>query len=183
MSELRRIYVIGAPGSGKSHLATRLSEALGIPWYDLDSDEFVSMSEEIREIKWDSIREQDKWICEAVYGGLCVSWANHADMVIVLSPPRLIRVWRVITRAVAKYRGVDFPGQPGRETWGTFKFRVGGTWRYQMDVLDGFAQKMRRLGISLVSAKSSCEAYRAIVSEEDGSAQAFKSPVQRQRGL
>ncbi|SMC03839.1 AAA domain-containing protein [Sulfobacillus thermosulfidooxidans DSM 9293] len=34
-----RIYLIGAPGSGKSFLAERLSHALHIAWHDLDGED------------------------------------------------------------------------------------------------------------------------------------------------
>jgi adenylate kinase family enzyme len=67
---LRRVHIIGGPGSGKTYAARNLSHILGIPTYDLD-DLFwnsaarsygVRASDAERDAKLMSITDEAAWI-------------------------------------------------------------------------------------------------------------------------
>lgn len=163
-SSVHKIYLVGAPGSGKSFLAERLSQTLGIPWYDLDSDEFARMDSQLHRERFWQIQQQEMWICEAVYGGVSLDWVGLADVSVILTPPRLVRMWRVAARALAKKRGVEFPGQPGRDTWASLKYRLGGTWYYERDVLEPFMATIQAAALPVLCIPDNVQALRAIVS-------------------
>ncbi len=128
---MARIYIVGAPGSGKSFIAKRLAAQLDIPWYDLDSDALYQLAPDDRDILYDRVRIEDAWICEAVALGLHRKWVHEADLVIVLVTPRIYRILRIFLRALLKGLGIRFPGQEGAETWAALRYRLRETWYYQ----------------------------------------------------
>lgn len=107
---MRRIHLIGGPGSGKSSVAGALSRRLGVPAYDLDdlfwasraSGYGVRAAAEERDRRLAAIVAQDGWVIEGVYYGWLGPSFDRADLVIELSPSVWIRHWRVIRRFVLR---------------------------------------------------------------------------------
>ena len=108
-----RIHIIGGPGSGKSFVAGELSRRLGVPAYDLD-DLFWDRSAlrygvrtEVaeRDRRLAAIVAQDGWVIEGVYYGWLAPSFDAADIIIELSPPILVRHWRVIRRFALRKLG------------------------------------------------------------------------------
>ncbi len=130
LTAMTKIYITGAPGSGKSYLARRLAAKLDIPWYDLDSDHLYDLNHDDRDAYYQQLLTQDSWICEAVTLGLHTKWVEVADLVVLLETPLAYRVWRILLRTVLKGLGVTFSGQEGRETWYKLRYRLQETWRY-----------------------------------------------------
>nr|MBA4405621.1 hypothetical protein [Nanoarchaeum sp.] len=101
--KIDKVYVLGAPGSGKTFLAKKLSKILGIEHFDLD-DIFwekkysVKRSDEEREKLLQKITKKKQWIAEGVY----VSWTNevikNSNLVIWLDSPSHVLMWRVLNR-------------------------------------------------------------------------------------
>jgi adenylate kinase family enzyme len=121
---MRRVLVIGSGGAGKSTLSAQLSKRLGLPligldilywkpgWVPTPADEW---SERVRVFS-----SQDAWVMDGNYGGTLDARLARCDTVIFLDLPRLVCLWRIITRA-ARYLGrtrPDMPaGCPERLSW------------------------------------------------------------------
>jgi adenylate kinase family enzyme len=99
---MRRLIVVGANGVGKSHVASRLSEARPeIPLVSFDaikltSDWKLRPRPEI-DMALSQIVASDAWILE---GGpsLLFQALPKAEVVIWLDPPELVRAWRLMIR-------------------------------------------------------------------------------------
>ncbi|PSR27351.1 MAG: hypothetical protein C7B47_08340 [Sulfobacillus thermosulfidooxidans] len=158
-----RIYLIGAPGSGKSFLAERLSHALHIAWHDLDGEDIDALPLLERITYRKALQQQKGWICEAVSQSIGRDWIQAADITIVLTTPRIVRIWRVLFRALLKTLGRQFKGQWGKETWASLRFRLGMTWRYDKTILYPFLEEIQRLGLPVVVFSDNQAAYAAVV--------------------
>lgn len=128
---INRVYIVGAPGSGKSFLAARMAKRWGLNWHDLDDDGLTALSPSERTGQYERIRTSPAWICEAARVGLESEWVASADLVIFLVTPRALRVVRILWRSLLKCGGVRFRGQLGRDSYGALRYRVGETWYYQ----------------------------------------------------
>ena len=102
-NKIRKIYVLGPTGSGKSFLAKKLSEILKIKSYDMDDVRFIkkytkSRSNEKRKKLVDKILKNKKWIID----GRGTDWDRHAmnraDLIIQLKTPEYKRTYRIFKR-------------------------------------------------------------------------------------
>lgn len=103
--QYRKIHIIGAPGSGKTYVATKLEALTYLTTYDLDkvfwdqsSRNYVRASEQVRTENLNHILSHDHWIVEGVYYKWLASSFNDADIIVILNPPVLIRQWRIFKR-------------------------------------------------------------------------------------
>lgn len=98
-----KIWMIGSVASGKTTLARKWQQELGIPYFELDifvhgpkEDRFKRSKKE----QWHEIKEMDKagnWIVEGTYRESYHDLFRLADWVIFLDPPlalRKKRIWR-----------------------------------------------------------------------------------------
>lgn len=100
---MKKIYVLGTSGSGKSFLARDLSKILKIPYYDLDDVMFIkkftkTRSRRQRKQKVDQILKNKKWIIDA----RGTDWDKHsilkADTIIWMRTPFYKRTSRILKR-------------------------------------------------------------------------------------
>jgi adenylate kinase family enzyme len=100
---LKRIYILGTSGSGKSFLGKILSNELKIPFYDSDDIMFIkkftkSRSKEKRKLMIDKIAKRTKWIID----GRGSIWSREpmkkSDLIIWLQPNSLTRAYRILKR-------------------------------------------------------------------------------------
>ena len=98
----RRIYIIGAPGTGKSTFAHTI--ACGTPVWELDS---IAIEDRTKRPWPDAVRQQavqriaaqDAWIVEGVWIGWTQDLLEQADVIIWLDTlPRWLTLWRIIVR-------------------------------------------------------------------------------------
>lgn len=129
---MRRVMVIGQPGSGKSTFARSLGRATGLPVHHMDHIHWMNgwrerpMPDKLRMVR--AVETQDAWILE---GGLSATYderAARADTIVHLDAPVGRRLARVIRRSW-RYRGRSRPdlpdGCPERFGAGQFEF-----WRF-----------------------------------------------------
>ena len=104
----RRVHIIGWAGSGKTHLARRLSHVLNTPNHELD---FVAYGPTVRpgDTRRDAteridlladIAKKPMWITEGIYLWWIDRVLAEADLVIWLDMPRRIAARRILTRHV-----------------------------------------------------------------------------------
>ena len=109
-----RIHIIGGPGSGKSYLARRFSDALGLPVCDLD-DLFwanegggygVRAEPALRDERFREFIAQEAWVVEGVYHQWVAEGFARADVILVLRAGPMLRDVRILRRFVARRLGL-----------------------------------------------------------------------------
>ena len=104
---MKRVMIIGQPGSGKSFLARKLGDATGLPVHHMDRIHWQPgwelRSKEEKTALCREVHAQDRWIFE---GGFSASWEerlNRCDTLIWLDFPLHVRLLRVIRRTIMNY--------------------------------------------------------------------------------
>ena len=99
---MKRIMIIGSPGSGKSFLARKLHERINLPVIHLDrlywKPGWVKTEHEEWRLLLQEIVEQPKWIIDGQYGSTLDIRMQAADTVIFLDTRRLANIWGVTRR-------------------------------------------------------------------------------------
>ena len=99
---MKRVIVIGAPGSGKSTLSRRLAAATGLPHIELDKLAFKDDGHMIPREDWLAINEElssrDRWIIDGPYMASLDMRLKRADTVIVVQPGRFRCFYQWIKR-------------------------------------------------------------------------------------
>lgn len=99
---MKRIAVIGSPGSGKSTFATKLSKKIGIPVYHLDTLFYKPGWVRVSSEEWVKIQQdlvqKDQWIIDGNYQGSLDTRLEAADTVIFLDFPKILCLWRSLKR-------------------------------------------------------------------------------------
>jgi adenylate kinase family enzyme len=98
---LKRIAVIGLPGSGKSTFATKLGKILNVPVHHLDKHMFDGKKkrdkQEFLSVKAALLKEEF-WIIEGCSFSTLEMRFARADTIIYFHLPRLLCIWRVCRR-------------------------------------------------------------------------------------
>jgi adenylate kinase family enzyme len=121
---VRRVSVIGTPGSGKSTLGRELASALGVPFLELDSvfhqPGWVPLPQPEFRAKARAAAAADAWVIDGNYSAIRDLVWERADTVVWLDLPKPIvmrrLVWRTFRRAAR--RQVLWNGN--RERWRNF---------------------------------------------------------------
>jgi adenylate kinase family enzyme len=127
-----RIVIYGATGSGKTTLARRLGEILGLGVIELDA---IRHDGAFDATPWDEMRQRIEaaietypvgWVCEGNYNRVRNVSLSRADTLISLDLPWRTSFWRLLKRTVHRVRTREplFAPNGPRETWrGTFLSR------------------------------------------------------------
>lgn len=110
---MRRVHVIGGPGSGKTTLARRLAFRGGMPLYELDAVGYGDgagakrpLADKLSDI--DDLAAQPSWIAEGVFLWWTDALLHNADAIVWLDPPWRIAAWRIVVRhAKASLNGTN----------------------------------------------------------------------------
>lgn len=100
--QFKRIMIIGGPGSGKSWLANELAGRFTLPVYAVDdavwdAEGRLRPPDEIDALVR-SHAARDRWIIEGGNSRTYADRARRADLIILLAPPRWLRLFRVLRR-------------------------------------------------------------------------------------
>jgi adenylate kinase family enzyme len=120
----RRLLIVGAGGAGKSTLARRVGERLGLPVIHLDAHYWRAGWVETPPDEWtaavDRLAAGERWVMDGNYGGTLDRRLARADTVVFLDAPRLTSLWRVVKRWL-RHRGRTrpdvAPGCPEQLSW------------------------------------------------------------------
>ena len=109
--ELKRVYIIGTAGSGKSFLAKRISEKLDIPCYDLDDifwyKKYTKKTNKAKRKKaLARIANKSNWIIEGVYSSWTEQALRKANIVIILDIHIVKLTWRILKRYLSKHNSI-----------------------------------------------------------------------------
>lgn len=109
---MRKITVIGSPGSGKSVFSRKLGERLGLPVIHLDRHYWQDGWTPTPNDEWDEFLKEttrgEEWIIDGNYTRTLDIRIQASDTVIFLDLPRLLCVYRVFKRRLI-YRGKTRP--------------------------------------------------------------------------
>lgn len=109
---MKKMIVIGSPGTGKSTIAKQLADSLAINLYHLDKLFWkphwkMSTKAEQREILYDIVK-QNFWIIAGNYSSTLDIRIREADTIIYLKRSRLTCLYHVFKRFI-RYRGKTRP--------------------------------------------------------------------------
>lgn len=141
----RRILVYGVTGSGKTHLAERISRVTGIPWHSVDELTWepgwveVPADEQRRRIL--GICEGESWILDTAYAKWLEIPLSRAELIVGLDYSRPLSFGRLFRRTVARLRDGKPVCNGNRETLRTALSRDSILlWHFR-----SFARKRRRI--------------------------------------
>jgi len=134
---MRRVIVVGSQGSGKTSLALRLGEKLGLPVIHLD---VLYWQPGWTPLDVESFRKRvagaiagDAWIVDGSFSGLAFDvTVARADTLVVIERPRWLCLWRVLWRSAFQRGGrrLDLPeGCPEMFDWSLLRQ----AWRWPTD--------------------------------------------------
>jgi adenylate kinase family enzyme len=126
----KRIMIIGSAGAGKSALARRIGEILGLEVFHLDSlfwrpGWVMPPREEWRE-KVRALAAGESWIIDGNYGNSLGIRLPRAETILFLDLPRWTCLWSVVIRRMAHCGGKTRPdmaeGCPEKLDWDFLKW-------------------------------------------------------------
>jgi adenylate kinase family enzyme len=96
-------------GSGKTTLATRISERTRLPWHSIDDltwePGWVDVPENEQRRRVEAICAGDEWIIDSAYSQWIDVPLARVDLIVGLDYPRWLSLWRLLKRSVI--RAVD----------------------------------------------------------------------------
>lgn len=101
---MRRVLVLGCPGSGKSMATRQLSAITGLPVIHLDQHYWLPGWRRPDSAAWTKIvgdlADQSAWIMDGNYSGTLEQRLRRADTLIHLDYPTWLFLWRAVLRAL-----------------------------------------------------------------------------------
>ncbi len=110
-----KIHIIGCSGSGKTYLASALSQKYHIPHFDLDDIQWDNTAQEYgvktppekRNALLQEILSNNDWIIEGVYYAWVQQSFDEADIIYFLDMPGYLYKHRIILRFIKRKLGIQ----------------------------------------------------------------------------
>lgn len=127
---MKRVVIIGSPGTGKSTFARKLAAKTGLPLIHIDFY-YHDPSKDYYHDKpaWRALitkmATEDQWILDGNYGKTMSQRMQRADTIFYFDMPRRTALWGVIKRRLNAYRTVreDMPhGWKEQTGWSFLKY-------------------------------------------------------------
>ncbi len=105
---MKKVIIIGAPGTGKSTLAGILHDITKLPVIYLDLLYWKPVWRRISKAAWIALQQElvqgEEWIIDGSYQSTVDIRLQAADTIIFLDMPRYLYIWRVIKRQFLSWR-------------------------------------------------------------------------------
>ena len=141
--KLKRIAVIGLPGSGKSTFATKLGKNLSIPVHHLDKHRFDGKTkrdkQEFLSIK-EALVNEKSWIIEGCSLSTLEMRFARADTIIYFHLPRWLCIWRVFKRLFIFDKKIADTGCLNGINWMLIKY----IWNFDRDKRESIKELRKR---------------------------------------
>jgi adenylate kinase family enzyme len=101
---MRRVFVTGLSGAGKSWLSVRLAAMTGLPSYHVDRLAKPFGRKGQRLVVLDKLRQiqvSDRWIIDGLVYHDTLRWFEAADTIVILDRPLILRLVRVFWRTLS----------------------------------------------------------------------------------
>jgi adenylate kinase family enzyme len=100
---MKRVIVVGSPGSGKSTFSKKLGSMTGLPivhldYYHLQSQHNYRADTASWNLKVIELIKPDKWIMDGNYGATFPERFKSADTIVFFDIPRRICLYRILKR-------------------------------------------------------------------------------------
>lgn len=129
VASMKRVMIVGGPGSGKSMLARLLGKQSGLPVYHMDKIHYragwLERTREEKDLLTYEVHMKDSWIFEGGHSNTYEERVSRADTFVWLDIPVALRIFRVLKRSL-RYYGQSRPdlaeGCPERFNLQTIEF-------------------------------------------------------------
>lgn len=100
---MKRVLVVGSPGSGKSTFSKKLGKKtnltiIHLDYYHLQSEHNYPANTELWNARVNELIKPDKWIMDGNYGATYPERFELADTIVFLDIPRRICLYRILRR-------------------------------------------------------------------------------------
>lgn len=100
---MKKVLVVGSPGSGKSMFSKKLSKKTGLPvvhldYYHLQAEHNYPVDHESWNARVNELIKPDTWIMDGNYGATYPERFELADTIVFLDIPRRICLYRILRR-------------------------------------------------------------------------------------
>lgn len=125
IEKMKKISIVGGPGTGKSTLARNLGKELNLPVCHIDGIEHLKNWEKRSAKERDEMIlekvAQAKWVIDGTYQSTLEARIQNSDMVIFLDYSAIARLRGILSR-YRKTKGKERPEIPGCKEKITFEF-------------------------------------------------------------
>jgi adenylate kinase family enzyme len=121
---MRRIWVVGSSGSGKSTCARAISERTGLPWVQLDAvfhqPNWTPLPAPEFRGRVQAVVARDSWVIDGNYTEVADLVVARADTVVWLDLPRPVVMRQIILRTLRRIATREELWNGNRERWRNF---------------------------------------------------------------
>lgn len=123
---MKKVAIVGCGGSGKSHVARALGEALDAPVTHLDAAFYDDEWNELPMEKFAAVQRdlvaREKWVIDGNYNSTLQIRLQACDTVVLMDVSTLAALWGVFSRQLRHGAGHKGNGVHNRIHWGVIKY-------------------------------------------------------------